>query len=88
MVALKIFDKRENELPDVGLVKMKDAETGDIRWINTSSKKTRDQYNLNRKKAEAELKDIFNRSGVDAGYIDAGESYIKPLMTLFKKRGR
>jgi len=87
LIALKIFDKRENEIPNVGLIKMKDAETGAIRWINTSDRATRNQYSINRKKADDELKDIFNRSGVDAAYINTGESYIKPLMNLFKKRG-
>lgn len=88
LVALKIYDKRENELPNVGLIKMKDAETGAIKWINTSSKATRNQYSINRKKADDELKDIFNRSGVDAAYISTGESYIKPLINLFKRRGK
>jgi uncharacterized protein (DUF58 family) len=88
LIALKIFDKRENELPDVGLIKMKDAETGIIRWINTSDRATRNQYSINRKKINDELRDIFNRSGVDAAYIDTAESYIKPLMNLFKKRGK
>lgn len=88
VIALKIFDKRENELPNIGLIKIKDAESGATAWLNTSSKKTRDQYKINRKKADDSLKDIFNRSGVDAAFIDTSESYIKPLMTLFKRRGK
>lgn len=86
IVALRIYDKREMELPDVGLVRIKDAETGEMRWIDTSSEDVRRKYMVNAKTAELKLKDIFNKSGVDTTSISTSESYIRPLMNLFKKR--
>jgi uncharacterized protein (DUF58 family) len=86
LVALRIYDKREQELPDVGLIKIQDAETGTMAWINTSNKQVRHQFAVNAKKQEGYLKDIFNKSGVDAANISTSESYVQPLMALFKKR--
>lgn len=86
VVALRINDKHEQQLPDIGLVKLKDNETGKFMWIDTSDKATRKQFQINQLKYEAELKDIFNRSGVDYTTIFTDEGYVKPLMNLFKKR--
>lgn len=86
LVALRIIDKTELDLPDVGLIKLKDNETGKTAWIDTSNKDFRKQFAVNRLKFEAELKDVFNRSGVDATSVYTNESYIKPLMNLFKNR--
>ncbi|MEO6883873.1 MAG: DUF58 domain-containing protein [Bacteroidia bacterium] len=88
LVALRIYDHRENELPDVGLVKMIDAESGALAWINTSDKNVRDNYAANARKKEIYLKEIFNKSGVDAAHINTSEPYIKPLTNLFKKRNK
>ena len=65
LVAVRIYDKRETELPNVGLVQMKDAEKGNIEWIDTSSKAIRMQYKANYLKHEAELQQLFKSSGVD-----------------------
>ena len=86
LVALRINDKHEATLPDVGLVKLKDNETGKYMWLDTSNKAIRKQLQVNHLKFEAELKDVFNRSGVDYTTIFTDEGYIKPLMNLFKKR--
>lgn len=86
VVGLRIYDKHENELPDMGLVKFKDAETGELKWIDTSRKAVRINYSVNAKKREAALKDIFNKSGIDSAEINTVDSYIRPLMNLFKKR--
>jgi uncharacterized protein (DUF58 family) len=86
IVALRITDKTEQELPDVGLMKLLDNETGKVMWVNTSDKHFRHQYTVNQLKFEDELKEIFNRSGVDSARIMTHESYVKPLMNLFKKR--
>ena len=86
LVALRINDKHEATLPDVGLVKLKDNETGKHMWLDTSNKAIRKQLQVNHLKFEAELKDVFNRSGVDYTTIFTDEGYIKPLMNLFKKR--
>lgn len=86
VVALRVIDKTEQELPDVGLIKLKDNETGNTVWVDTSNKEFRKHYAVNRMKFENELKDLFNRSGVDTTTVFTNESYIKPLMNLFKKR--
>ncbi|MCE9539354.1 MAG: DUF58 domain-containing protein [Bacteroidetes bacterium] len=86
LVALRIYDKREMELPNIGLVKFMDAETGTMKWIDTSDKNVRVHFYAEAKKQEASLKEIFNKSGVDSADINTAESYIKPLMNLFKRR--
>jgi hypothetical protein len=86
LVALQIVDKSETEIPNVGLLKLKDNESGNVTWINTTDQQFRKQFAINRLKFDDELKDTFNRSGVDATKIFTNESYVKPLMNLFKKR--
>lgn len=86
VVALRIVDKTETQLPDVGLVKLMDNETGKLMWVDTSNKNFRKQFTVNQLKFEEELKEIFNRSGIDATKILTHESYIQPLMNLFKNR--
>lgn len=86
LVALRIFDKAETVIPNLGLVKIKDNETGKIIWVNTRNKKFRDSFEMNNKKFEKELQEIFIRSGVDNTKIDTTNGYVKPLMSLFKKR--
>jgi uncharacterized protein (DUF58 family) len=86
LVALRIFDKREQELPNVGFVKMMDAEANTVKWVDTSDKTVRNQFAVNAKKKEQYLKDLFNKSGVDSANINTSESYIVPLTNLFKRR--
>lgn len=86
LIALRIVDKAEHELPDIGLIKLKDNETGNVIWADTSDKNFRKQFAVNCLKFEDELKDVFNRSGVDATNITTHENYVKPLMNLFKNR--
>jgi len=86
VVALRIYDKRENELPDIGLVKMLDNETGEYKWIDTSNKKVRTDFFANAKKQEDTLRNLFNKCGVDVASINTAESYIQPLTNLFKRR--
>lgn len=86
LVALRIYDKREQELPNVGLIKLIDAETGELKWVDTSNKNVRTQFIVNAKKREAYLKEIFNKSGVDTANINTVDSYIPPLTNLFKRR--
>lgn len=86
LVALRIYDKREQELPNVGLVKMMNAESGELKWIDTSDKNVRIHFAANAKRHEAYLKELFNKSGVDTANINTSESYIQPLTNLFKRR--
>ncbi|PIF06105.1 MAG: DUF58 domain-containing protein [Draconibacterium sp.] len=86
VVALKIYDKRETELPPIGILKMKDAETGKYVVVNSSSRKTRDMYKKWWQNHLAKLDLMFKRCGVDYVSINTSEDYVKSLMTLFKKR--
>ena len=86
IIALKINDVRERELPNVGLVRIKDAETGTTSWIDTSSEVLRKMYRNNKIKVDAELNDLFVKCGVDAIDLDTDKDYIKPLKKLFLKR--
>jgi hypothetical protein len=86
MVAVRIVDKTEQEIPSIGLIKLMDNESGKTIWVDSSDKNFRKQFAVNRLKFENDLKDLFNRSGVDATTVYTNESYIKPLMNLFKKR--
>ncbi|MCC6180508.1 MAG: DUF58 domain-containing protein [Bacteroidia bacterium] len=86
LVALRIEDMREQKLPNVGMIKLKDNETGKLMWVDTGDKNFQKQFEVNRLKYEHQLKDIFTKSGVDVATIHTHEGYIKPLMTLFKKR--
>ena len=86
LVALRIIDKTEMDIPQVGLMKLKDNESGNILWIDTNDKLFRKQFATNKINFESNLKEIFNRAGIDSANINTHESYIKPLMNLFKKR--
>ncbi len=86
IIALNIYDIREKELPPVGLIRVKDAETGKLLWIDSSSKKTRDNYSSWWNQEQSKLVEIFNRYGIDSVRVRTDEDYVKPLMNLFKQR--
>lgn len=88
MVALKIYDKREKVMPNVGMVKMLDAETDEKIWVDTSSKEVRayfEKYNLEKEK---NIHETLKKSGIDFAPIATDENYIQPLINLFKRRER
>ena len=86
VVALRVYDPRENQLPPVGMMYLRDAETGEQMWVDTSDKKLREAYEKYAFVREKELDAIFNRSGVDVANIRSDEDYVRALITLFKKR--
>lgn len=86
MVALKIYDQRETVMPSIGLVKMKDAETGKFMWVDTSSRNVRETYAFWWRENDKKCFDILNKAGVDKAIIRTDEDYVKPLMNLFKRR--
>ncbi len=87
VVALQIYDRRETEMPAVGLVKFSDAETGMERWIDTDASAVRKNYRRFWLEHTAGINAVFARCGVDMASIDTSEDYVKPLIKLFKKRG-
>jgi uncharacterized protein (DUF58 family) len=87
LVALRIHDTREGTLPNVGLVPMQDAETEKMFFVDTSSKKVRDNFAKNRLQATEKLRKLFPASGVDLIDVTTGTDYVKPLINFFKTRG-
>ena len=86
VVALRVYAPRENQLPPVGMMYLRDAETGEQMWVDTSDKKLREAYEKYAFVREKELDAIFKRSGVDVANIRSDEDYVRALITLFKKR--
>jgi len=87
VVAIKINDSREREIPDIGFARVRDAESGKIIWVDTADVLVRKKYFDNYIKNELKLKDIFSKAGVDIVSLKTDQDYIKPLMNFFKKRG-
>ncbi len=86
VVAIRIYDERETVLPNVGLIHVQDAETGNLLWVDTASADARKQYQQWWKAREASLGGAFTKSGVDVVKISTNQSYIAPLRTFFKSR--
>ena len=86
IVAIQVYDRRETELPAVGLMKVRDAETGQERWIDSSSKRMREAYRTWWDKRQAEMNAAFQKSRIDAVSIRTEDDYVKALLTLFDKR--
>lgn len=86
MVGVNIIDPREEELPNVGLIRGRDAESGDIRWIDTSSRRLREQY-ANWHKAHLNyFESAFRKSGASTINIRTNESYVDALHQFFQQR--
>jgi len=87
LVGIRIYDKRENTLPNVGLMPIEDAESEEIIFLDTSDKQVRKDFKNNAVKKIQKLKKIFFSSGVDLIDIETGVDYVKPLINFFKNRG-
>lgn len=87
LVALQVFDERESELPNIGLVQLMDAETAEKKWVDTSDKDTRTHYKAQFLERNAKLLSSLQKAGVDIAKIPTHKSYVQPLMNLFKMRG-
>ena len=83
---IRVHDPRERTIPDVGLVHVKDSETGEGAWINTSSRKVRDAYSAWFGNVSASASRLFNRYQVDSVDIATDEDYVRALMALFHRR--
>jgi uncharacterized protein (DUF58 family) len=86
IVALQVFDIRETELPNVGLVKFKDAESGERIWVDTSDKRIRTTYKHAWGEGQLALQKTFTKSGVDLVSMSTSDDYVRVLMKLFKMR--
>ena len=88
MIAVSLFDPRENNFPDVGLIELRDPETQQTILIDTGSRSFREKFLRNNEKRRLELKSLFQSMGVDQIEITTAEDYVDPLVRFFKKRER
>ncbi len=86
VVALQITDKRESSLPPVGLLKLRDAESENEIWVDTSDRKLREGYASWWMQFQDRLKSLLSKCGVDHALLNTGEDYVKPLMQMFEHR--
>ena len=86
VVAIQVYDVRARELPDVGLMKVVDAETGFEQYVDTSSRALRVAYNRYWMGRQNQLQETFNKSSVDNVSIATNEDFVKALLMLFKQR--
>lgn len=86
VVAIQVYDRRIEDLPDVGLMKVRDAETGHMQYIDTSSKALRKAHHDWWISKQTTLHEIFTRSKVDSVSIRTDQDYVKSLLNLFAKR--
>jgi uncharacterized protein (DUF58 family) len=86
VVAIQVYDKRVEELPDVGLMKMVDPESGEDVYVDTSSRKVRALHRKWWIESQVRLRDTFSKSGVDSISVRTDQDYVKSLMNLFAKR--
>jgi len=86
IVALKVYDPLEKAFPNVGLVKVSDSETGAEKWIDSSSRSTRDAYEKWWQNHLILVKNTFKRCGVDSAELRTDLDYVKPLIKLFENR--
>ena len=86
LVAMQIYDRRAEELPPVGLMKVRDAETGHEQWIDTSSKAVRKAHHTWWVNQQQRLSEWFAKSSVDSVSVRTDQDYVKALMALFAKR--
>jgi hypothetical protein len=88
VIGIKIYDQLDMRLPDAGLLQAIDAETGEHRWIDTSSSLVRFEYEKDFHKHNDHVKDVFRRSGADLLHMRAGDDYVKVLQKFFINRSR
>jgi len=86
VIAIRVSDKFDQEMPDLGLVRMTDKESGFSKWINTSSSRVKKEFVKNARSHALQLQETFKKAGVDAAFVETGQDYVKPLMNLFKRR--
>lgn len=86
LVAIQVYDKRDTELPDVGLMKVTDSETGHEMYIDTGNKKLRQSHARYWAERQATLKDVFNKSNTDNISVSTDGDYVKSLLQLFAMR--
>lgn len=86
IAGIRVYDRRETELPDVGIVEMQDAESGRRMWVDTTSRRVRENYREEWLRRSAAVDTTLKRCRVDSVAVATGEDYVKSLIKLFKRR--
>ncbi|NJC27547.1 DUF58 domain-containing protein [Neolewinella antarctica] len=86
VIGLHLYDPREKELPDVGLIHARDAESGQMQWVDTGSSKVRRNYQAWYDRHQEYFKQAFQKSGADSLSLETTEDYVKGLLRFFKSR--
>jgi len=86
IVGIKVYDPAEVSVPDVGFIRITDSETGEGKWIDTSSSLSRQAYAKWWQDHLSSTKNLFKRCGVDSVFISTAEDYVQPLIKMFESR--
>ena len=86
IVGIRVYDRRDAELPDVGVMELQDAETGVKLWVDTSLRSVRESYRRAWEENSRRLQSALARSRVDSVSVATDEDYVKALIKLFKRR--
>ena len=86
LVGIRVYDPRETELPDVGIVELKDAESGRKVWVDTSSRAVREHYARMWERRSAEIDSTLKHNRIDSTMISTDGDYVAELLKLFKQR--
>ncbi len=86
LVGIRVYDPREVEIPDVGIIELQDAESGRKMWVDTSSKAVRDHYAQSWEKRNADIDHMLKHNRIDTAMISTGGDYVAELIKLFKQR--
>ncbi|CDN30258.1 hypothetical protein BN938_0152 [Mucinivorans hirudinis] len=86
VVGLRLYDEREAELPNVGIIELKDAESGEKQWVDTASRRVREDYHRNWQHRSAVIDNVLTKNRVDSVNVATDQDYVIALMRLFKMR--
>ncbi|MDR0661461.1 MAG: DUF58 domain-containing protein [Prevotellaceae bacterium] len=86
VASIRIYDKREEEIPNVGIIQLQDAETGQIKWIDTARRSVRRNYAGFMRSMEEKIQQALSRCRIDSVSVNTSEDYVRPLIQLFKRR--
>jgi hypothetical protein len=86
IMAIRVFDKRDCELPDVGIIEVEDAETGERCWLDTSSRRVREFWAQQYNERNEAMSSLLSHNRVDMAEVATNGDYVKELIKMFKKR--
>jgi hypothetical protein len=86
VIGLKIYDKMDMQLPNIGMMEVEDLETGKMQWLDTSDAMVRNNYQQNFMQQSERCKNIFKKSGADLLHLRTDEDYVKILQKFFLRR--